>query len=99
MPTIELTTATIEYEDSGGELPVAVFLHGLLMDSSLWAEVVSRLQGNYRCVVPTLPLGSHRHPLSPDADCTMVGLARMVIEFLEALRLRDVVRVGGCESP
>lgn len=36
MRKIELSAGTIEYEDSGGEGPVIVLLHGLLMDASLW---------------------------------------------------------------
>jgi pimeloyl-ACP methyl ester carboxylesterase len=94
MPTVQLSTVAIDYEDTGGDLPVVVLLHGLLMDGSLWSEVAPRLEGQYRCVVPTLPLGGHRQPLSAEADCSMRGLARMVIEFLAALNLSDVVLVG-----
>jgi pimeloyl-ACP methyl ester carboxylesterase len=94
MPTVQLSTVAIDYEDTGGDLPVAVLLHGLLMDGSLWSEVVPGLAGQYRCVVPTLPLGGHRQPLSAGADCSMRGLAKIVIEFLAALNLRDVVLVG-----
>lgn len=94
MPSVQLSTVTIDYEDTGGDLPVAVLLHGLLMDGSLWNEVVPGLKDQYRCVVPTLPLGGHRQPLSAQADCTMRGLAKMVIEFLDALNLSDVVLIG-----
>ncbi len=94
MPTVQLSTVAIDYEDTGGNLPIVVLLHGLLMDGSLWSEVTPRLAGQYRCVVPTLPLGGHRQPLSAEADCTMRGLAKMVIEFLAALNLSDVVLVG-----
>jgi pimeloyl-ACP methyl ester carboxylesterase len=94
MPTVQLSTVAIDYEDTGGDLPVAVLLHGLLMDGSLWSEVVTGLAGQYRCVVPTLPLGGHRRPLSAEADCTMRGLARMVVEFLAALDLSEVVLIG-----
>jgi len=57
MPEIELAAGTIEYQDTGGDGPVLVFLHGLTMDGSLWRKVVPGLVPDYRCVLPTLPLG------------------------------------------
>ena len=30
---IELSAGTVEYEDTGGDGPVIVFLHGLMMDA------------------------------------------------------------------
>jgi len=36
MPTVELTAGPIDYEDSGGDGPVLVFLGGVLMDGSVW---------------------------------------------------------------
>ena len=68
MPDVELSAGTIEYEDTGGSGPVVVLLHGLAMDGSLWRGVVADLRPDYRCVVPTLPLGGHRRPMRPDAD-------------------------------
>src|SRR4051794_16272494 len=63
------------------------------MDSSLWRNVVSELSGDYRCVVPTLPLGAHRHPMREDADLSMTGIAGILSEFLDRLDLRDVTLV------
>ena len=68
MRTIELTAGTIEYEDTAGSGPVVVLLHGLLMDQSLWADVVEELSAGHRCIVPTLPLGAHRVPIGDRAD-------------------------------
>jgi pimeloyl-ACP methyl ester carboxylesterase len=36
MREIELSAGTIEYEDTGGDGPTIVLLHGFLMDASLW---------------------------------------------------------------
>ena len=94
MKTIELSAGTIEYEDTGGTGPTVVLLHGLLMDASLYRGVVSELSADHRCVVPTLPLGAHRHGMHPDADLSLIGVARLVVEFLEVLDLSDVVLVG-----
>ncbi len=90
---IELGAGTVEYTDTGGPGPVLVFVHGLLMDGTLWAGVVASLAG-HRCVVPTLPLGAHRHPMRPDADLSLPGIAALLTEFLERLDLRDVTLVG-----
>ncbi|WP_261559412.1 alpha/beta fold hydrolase [Frankia tisae] len=94
MAEIELSTGTIDYEDTGGPGPVLVLLHGLLMDASLWAGPVAELAADHRCVVPTLPMGAHSHPMHPDADLSLPGLARLVAELLDRLGLNDVTLVG-----
>src|SRR3954468_3668819 len=93
MPAIELTAGTIDYEDTGGDGPVVVLLHGLAMDGSLWRHVVDGLRAGHRCVVPTLPFGSHRLAMRPDADLSLDGHARLVAELLERLDLHDVTLV------
>lgn len=93
MPEVELSAGTIEYEDTGGDGPVIVFLHGATIDSSVWRHVIASLRADYRCIAPTLPLGSHRRPMHPDADLSLLGQALLVGEFLERLELRDVTLV------
>ncbi|HZC14788.1 MAG TPA: alpha/beta hydrolase [Thermoleophilaceae bacterium] len=88
-PTVELSAGAIEYRDTGGAGPVLVLLHGVLMDSGQWREVVPHLAPDYRCILPTLPLGGHRLPMRADADLSLAGQARLVAEFLEALDLRE----------
>jgi pimeloyl-ACP methyl ester carboxylesterase len=90
---VELPQGTVRYRDSGSGEPI-VFIHGALVDGRLWKDVVPLLEPDFRCVVPDLPLGSHRTPLNPDADLTPYGLARLVADFIEALDLRDVTLVG-----
>src|SRR5437879_13754820 len=93
MPELELTAGVIEYEDTGGRAPVLVLLGGLVMDSSVWGPVVAELRDEFRCVVPTLPLGAHRRPMRADADLTLAGFGRMVGELLERLDLTGVTLV------
>jgi pimeloyl-ACP methyl ester carboxylesterase len=93
MPEVELSAGTVEYQDTGGDGPVLVLLHGLTMDSSLWRKVLPDLR-DYRCVLPTLPLGGHSRPMRPDADLTLAGMAHLVAEFLDKLDLNDVTLVG-----
>jgi pimeloyl-ACP methyl ester carboxylesterase len=91
---VELSAGTIEYEDTGGEGPAIVLLPGLMMDASLWEEVIADLSPDHRCVAPTLPMGAHRHAMLADADLSPRGLARLVSEFLDRLDLNDVTLVG-----
>ena len=90
MPEVELSMGPIEYEDTGGAGPVIVLVHGLLMDGAQWRLVVADLRGDFRCVLPTLPLGAHRHPMHADADLSLRGQGRIIAEFLERLDLHDV---------
>ena len=94
MSEIELSAGTIEYQDTGGDGPVLVLLHGLMMDATLWDDVIAALSASHRCVAPTLPLGAHRHPMDPGADLSLPGIARLAAEFLDRLDLREVTLVG-----
>jgi pimeloyl-ACP methyl ester carboxylesterase len=94
MREIELSAGTIEYQDTGGDGPVIVLLHGLIMDASLWDGPIAELSADYRCVAPTLPLGAHRHAMHAGADLSLPAIARLVAEFLDRLDLQDVTLVG-----
>lgn len=102
---IRLSAGTLEVRDLGprpsGEgadapsgPPTLVFVHGALVDGSLWSDVAERLRSRFRCIVPTWPLGSHRFAMDPDADLSWRGLARLVAELLEKLDLDDVTLVA-----
>ncbi len=95
---VDLPQGQISHRVAGpraSDRPPVVFLHGLLVDGGLWAAVGDLLadQG-VRSYAPTLPLGSHPTPMRPDADLTPPGIARLVLDYLEALDLRDVTLVG-----
>ncbi|MFF7048156.1 alpha/beta fold hydrolase [Streptomyces griseorubiginosus] len=94
MREIELSSGTIAYEDTGGDGPTVVLLHGWMMDASLWDGPIADLSADHRCIAPTLPFGAHRHPMSADADLSLPGIARLVTEFLDRLDLHDVTLVG-----
>lgn len=92
MPSVELPSGWIHYDDTGGEGPVLVFGHGLLMDGRQWRKVLPLLP-EYRCITPTLPLGAHSTPMNDDADLTETGVAAILADFLDALALDDVTLV------
>ncbi len=87
------TAAGLMYSDTGGDGPVVVLLHGVLMSGSLWDTVVDGLRDRYRCVVPELPFGAHTTPMPDDADLSLPSIATMVAEFLTELDLRHVTLV------
>jgi pimeloyl-ACP methyl ester carboxylesterase len=95
MPELHLPQGTIHVRDTGDRGgPAIVFVHGLLVDGTLWRKVVPRLEGEFRCVWPDWPLGSHPTPMRPDADLSPRGVAHIVAGALEALGLDDVTLVG-----
>ena len=94
----ELPQGRISYRAAGprsSSRPPVVFVHGLLTDSRLWDPVADRLAAEgVRSYAPTLPLGSHRHPMNADADLSPLGVARIVSDFVATLDVRDVTIVG-----
>jgi pimeloyl-ACP methyl ester carboxylesterase len=93
MKEIDLTAGTIRYRDTGSGPPI-VFVHGLLVDGTLWRKVIPALEPRFRCIAPDLPLGSHTIPMKPGADLSPPGLARVIGELIERLDLRDVTLVA-----
>jgi pimeloyl-ACP methyl ester carboxylesterase len=94
MSTATLSAGPLEYEDTGGDGPVLLLLHGLLMDASLWDDVVADLRADFRCVVPTLPLGGHTTEVRAGSDLSLRGVAGLVTELIDRLGLADVTVVG-----
>jgi pimeloyl-ACP methyl ester carboxylesterase len=93
MREIDLSAGRIRYTDTGSGEPI-VFVHGLLASGALWSPVVPRLEGEFRCVVPELPLGAHQHPMKPEAELTPRSVAGMLAELIERLDLNGVTVVG-----
>ena len=80
--------------DTGGDGPVVVLLHGVLMNGTLWDAVVGGLRDRYRCIVPELPFGAHTTPMPDDADLSLPALATLIAEFLTELDLHHVTLVS-----
>jgi pimeloyl-ACP methyl ester carboxylesterase len=91
--TVDLPAGTIAYRDRG-EGPAVVFVHGVGVNGDLWRNVAPELAREHRCIVPDLPFGSHSHPLRPDADLSLPGMARIVADLLAALDLDDAAIVA-----
>ena len=91
--TVELPAGRVNYSDTGSGAPL-LFVHGFLTDRTLWRKVMPLLSSGYRCIAPDWPLGSHREPMSPGADLSPPGIARVVSDFLDELELEDVTLIG-----
>jgi pimeloyl-ACP methyl ester carboxylesterase len=91
--SVELPHGSVHFRDTGSG-DTLVFLHGLLMNGSVWRPVVQRLEQEFRCIVPDLPLGSHSVPLRGDADVSPRGVARLVNDFFEALDVDSITLIG-----
>lgn len=87
--SVDLSVGPIAYEDTGGEGPAVVLLHGLAQDGTVWRHVVDELGGSVRCIVPTLPYGSNHVPVRPGAKITPHTVALLIGEFADALKLGD----------
>ena len=94
--SIDLPAGTVHYREAGpADGPAVVFVHGFLVDDTLWSDVPERLaEQGFRALAPTWPLGSHTTAMRPDAGLSPRGVARVVLSFLEALDLHDVMLVG-----
>lgn len=91
--SVDLPQGRLTYREKGSGEPI-VFVHGVLVNGDLWRDVVPDLAVRYRCITPDWPLGAHPEPMSPDADLSTPGIARLVADFLDALSLDHVTLVG-----
>ena len=93
---IEVPQGRIRVREIGEGEPL-LFVHGYLVDGRLWDGVAERLAGDFRCIVPDFPFGSHRTAMRQDADLSPPGAAEIVGELMSALDL-DAATVIGNDS-
>lgn len=79
---------------SSGRGPTLVFFAGALANHELWRDVVAALDDRYRCITIDLPLGAHPWPLAPGADRSATSLARLLLDCLELLDVREATVVA-----
>jgi pimeloyl-ACP methyl ester carboxylesterase len=82
----------VSYVDVGPDTDdgsVALFVHGVGVNSYLWADVIERVAGERRCVALDLPLHG-RTPARDGQDFSLVALARFVAAFCDTLGLERV---------
>jgi pimeloyl-ACP methyl ester carboxylesterase len=72
-----------------GEGPVALFVHGVFLNSYVWRHVIDRLCDQRRCIAVDL-LGHGDTPVGPEQDVSFRGEAELLQAFCEALGLDQV---------
>jgi pimeloyl-ACP methyl ester carboxylesterase len=90
---VRLESGVVRYRERGTGEPI-VFVHGLLVNGDLWRKVVPLLAGDFRCITPDWPFGSHEAPLDDGVKLTTRKAAGLVRRFLDALELENATLVG-----
>jgi pimeloyl-ACP methyl ester carboxylesterase len=82
----------ISYLERGAG-PVALFIHGVLLNSHLWRHQLEHLSDVRRCIAVDL-LAHGDTEIAPDQDVSVTANAQMIEAFLDALHIDHVDLVG-----
>src|SRR5215813_4327368 len=67
-----------------GTGPVALFVHGVLLNAQLWRHQLAGLSDIRRCLAPDL-LAHGETRITADQDVSVTANAEMLVQFLDAL--------------
>jgi len=90
--TVETPSGRIAYAEAGSG-PVALFVHGVLMNKHLWRHQLAGLSDIRRCIAVDL-LAHGDTTIAPDQDVSVTANAHMLREVLDALRIEKVDVIG-----
>lgn len=90
--SVQTASGRISYVEHGSG-PVALFVHGVLLNGHLWRHQRERLSDIRRCIAVDL-LAHGDTEIAHDQDVSVTANARMIDEFLEALKIDRVDLVG-----
>jgi len=76
-----------------GSGPVALFVHGVLLNGYFWRSQLGSLSDVRRCIAPDL-LAHGRTEIGANQEVSVTANARMLAEFLDALKVDQVDLVG-----
>ena len=89
---VETASGHISYTEQGTG-PVALFVHGVLLNAHLWRHQLSELSDIRRSIAVDL-LAHGDTDVAPDQDVSVTANAKMLEEFLDALKIDRVDLVG-----
>jgi len=89
---VQTPSGRIAYVEQGSG-PVALFVHGVLLNGYLWRHQLAQLSDARRCIAPDL-LAHGDTEIAADQDVSVTANARMLAEFLDALDIDQVDLVG-----
>lgn len=90
--TAHTASGRIAYTEQGSG-PVALFVHGVLLNGHLWRHQLAHLSDVRRCIAVDL-LAHGDTEIGPDQDVSVTANARMLAQFLDALSIDRVDLVG-----
>jgi pimeloyl-ACP methyl ester carboxylesterase len=90
--SVETPSGRISYTQQGTG-PVALFVHGVLLNGHLWRHQLEDLCDIRRCIAVDL-LAHGDTEITPDQDVSVTANARMLKELLDALNIDQVDLVG-----
>ena len=89
---VRTRSGRIAYTEQGTG-PVALFVHGVLLNGHLWRHQLAHLSDIRRCIAPDL-LAHGGTEIEPDQDVSVTANAEMIAQFLDALGIEQVDLVG-----
>src|ERR1700680_4409980 len=90
--SVETPSGRIKYA-SVGSGPVALFVHGVVLNKHLWRHQLTKLSDIRRCIAVDL-LAHGDTEITPDQDVSVTANAKMLKEVLDALKIDRVDLVG-----
>jgi pimeloyl-ACP methyl ester carboxylesterase len=90
--SVQTASGRISYTEQGAG-PVALFVHGVLLNGHLWRHQLAHLSDIRRCIAVDL-LAHGDTEIAPDQDVSVTANAKMLKEFLDALKIEQVDLVG-----
>src|ERR1700704_766940 len=90
--SIETSSGRISYNEAGSG-PVALFVHGVVMNKRIWHRQLAGLSDIRRCIAVDL-LAHGDTEISPAQDVSVTANARMLTEALDALQIDQVDLIG-----
>jgi pimeloyl-ACP methyl ester carboxylesterase len=89
---VETSSGRVGYVERGSG-PVALFVHGVLLNGWFWRHQLESLSDIRRCIAPDL-LAHGRTEVGADQEVSVTANARMLGEFLDARKIDRVDLVG-----
>jgi pimeloyl-ACP methyl ester carboxylesterase len=90
--SVRTASGHISYTEHGAG-PVALFVHGVLLNAHLWRNQLAHLSDIRRCIAVDL-LAHGDTEIAADQDVSVTANAKMLKEFLDALNVEQVDLVG-----
>jgi len=89
---VDTPSGSISYVERGSG-PVALFVHGVLLNAYLWRHQLEQLGDIRRCIAVDL-MAHGNTEISATQEVSVTANARMLVEFLDALKIDQVDLVG-----